>query len=296
MSTVADKQPAATKSKAAQGKSLEPGPPPTLQEVQDSFQRCVIDGDDAILSLIPDNSRTDHRVLLGVYRHAYAGRLVDVAAGDYPVLKAYLGDEAFDTMARAYIRAHPSHTPNARWFSHDLPEFLGQTEPYRSHAETGELAHLERALGDAFDAADGPVATIDSLRTVPPEQWDKLVFKPHASTQRLDNSTNAFAIWMALKDEAEPPPARLLGNRETLLVWRQDVMPKVRVLGPEETMMWNEASKGVPFGALCELAATYDDPDGAALRAAQYLQGWLASGCLSSAVIGRPKAARKRAS
>ena len=296
MSTVADKQPAAKRSKPARAKTPDRGPAPTLQEVQDSFQRCVIDGDDAILALIPDNSRTDHKVLLGVYRHAYAGRLVDVAAHDYPVLKAYFGDEAFDTMARAYIRAHPSHTPNARWFSHALPEFLDETEPYRSHAETGELAHLERALGDAFDAADGPVATIESLRTVPPEQWDKLVFKPHSSAMRLDNETNAFAIWMALKAEAEPPPARLLAERETLLVWRQDVMPKVRVLGPEETMMWNEASKGVPFGVLCELAATYDDPDGAALRAAQYLQGWLVSGCLSSAVVMRSKPTRKRAS
>ena len=90
MSTVADKQPAVKRSKPARAKTPDRGPAPTLQEVQDSFQRCVIDGDDAILALIPDNSRTDHKVLLGVYRHAYAGRLVDVAAHDYPVLKAYL--------------------------------------------------------------------------------------------------------------------------------------------------------------------------------------------------------------
>ena len=103
----------------------------------------------------------------------------------------------------------------------------------------------------------------------------------------LDNATNAFAIWMALKDEADPPSARLLDARETLMVWRQDLMPKVRVLAAEERMMWNEAAKSVRFGILCELAATYDDADGAALRVAQYLQSWLVSGCLTRASVGQ---------
>ena len=33
-------------------------------------------------------------------------------------------------------------------------------------------------------------------------------------------------------------------------------------------MMWDEAANGIPFGVLCEMLATYDDPDGAAGRGA----------------------------
>jgi hypothetical protein len=62
----------------------------------------------------------------------------------------------------------------------------------------------------------------------------------------------------------------------------------VRALSPEEAMMWDEAAKGVPFGRLCELAAVYDDPDTAPLRAAQHLKGWIGSGALSAASL-RPK-------
>jgi len=36
-------------------------------------------------------------------------------------------------------------------------------------------------------------------------------------------------------------------------------------------MLWDEAARGVRFGVLCEMAATYDDPDRAALHAAGYL-------------------------
>ena len=57
--------------------------------------------------------------------------------------------------------------------------------------------------------------------------------------------------------------------------------------------MWDEALQGVRFAILCELAATYADADGAALRAAQYLQGWIAAGMPSRAKLLRPR--RRRA-
>jgi len=33
-----------------------------------------------------------------------------------------------------------------------------------------------------------------------------------------------------------------------------------RELSPEEAMMWDEAANSIPFGVLCEMLATYDDP------------------------------------
>jgi hypothetical protein len=290
---IRDAPPAKERRESLPPRTGRSGKAPTLKEIQESFQRAVIDGDDAILALIPDNSRTGRGTLLGVYRHAYVGRLVDVTGSDYELLQAYMGEETFDTMARAYVRAHPSHTPNVRWFSRSLPDFLSATEPYRSHPELAEMAALERALNDAFDAPDAPVLTIGDLRSVPPESWGSLSFTPHPSAARLVNTTNAFAIWLALKDEKEPPTAAKLPEREVLLVWRDDTMPRVRELGPEEAMMWTEAAKGVSFGVLCEMAATFDDPDNAAVRAAQYLHGWLAKGALSGySTAQRQKRAR----
>jgi hypothetical protein len=54
-----------------------------------------------------------------------------------------------------------------------------------------------------------------------------------------------------------------------------------RELPTEEAMMWDEAANGIPFGVLCEMLATFDDPDGAAARGAGYLHGWISSGSLT---------------
>ncbi|MBS0268700.1 MAG: putative DNA-binding domain-containing protein [Proteobacteria bacterium] len=251
---------------------------PSLSEMQASFQRSVLLGDSAVLSEILDNSRTDRSVLFGVYRHAYFARLVEVVRNDHPLLYTYLGDAAFDQIARAYIAARPSQNQNARWFSHLLPEYLTEAHPF--DPQHAELASLERALNDAFDAPDREPLVLSDLALIPPEDWSGLVFAPHPSARLIDCVTNAHAIWLAVKSGKTPPLVEIRSERESILVWRQDTTPKLRCMLAEEAMMWKEAIKGVPFGDLCELVAIYDDPETAPLRSAQHLQGWIVSGLL----------------
>ena len=71
-------------------------------------------------------------------------------------------------------------------------------------------------------------------------------------------------------------------------------MPKLRVLSAEEAMMWDEAAKGVTFGVLCEMLATFDNPDEAPMRAAQYLKGWIEFGLLQGAAIMKNSRAKSK--
>ena len=119
-----------------------------------------------------------------------------------------------------------------------------------------------------------------------PEIWNDLRFEAHPSAKRLDLLSNASAIWLALKNDETPPDAAALNEPSRLLVWRQDTTPMFRELSGEEAMMWDEATGGIPFGVLCSMLATYDDPDGAAARGAGYLHGWITSGVLSGVSAG----------
>jgi hypothetical protein len=260
-------------------KQTEQAPSPTLSEMQAAFQRAVMHGDDAVLNELMDSSRTNRNVLFGVYRHAYIARLVEVLRNDHPLLHTYLGDEAFDEIAKTYVAACPSREQNARWFSHRLPDFLAESRP--EAPQLSELAALERALNDAFDAPDGVPLALTDLAAVPPDQWADLVFSPHPSASRLSFTSNAHGLWLALKSDETPPPVEMYTRAESVIVWRHETTPKVRRMSAEEAMMWTEAMAGVPFGSLCELVAVYDDPGTAPLRAAQHLQGWIMSGLLA---------------
>jgi hypothetical protein len=248
---------------------------------QDDFQRGILSGDDSILAEILDSPKEKREVLYGVYRHAYGSRLVDALRNDHELLHVYLGDETFDAMGYAYVAAKPSYHPNLRWFSQGLPDFLKTTGPYSDHPILADLAALEKALNDAFDAADAPVLALADMAGFAPERWNELKFRAHPGSCRLDVSTNAAAVWLALKNDETPPDAVALEQPARLLVWRQDVTPMFRELSVEEAMMWDEAANGIPFGVLCSMLATYDDPDGAAARGAGYLRGWVTSGLLT---------------
>lgn len=248
---------------------------------QNDFQRGILSGDDSILAEILDSPKEKREVLYGVYRHAYGSRLVEALRNDHGLLHGYLGDEMFDAMGYAYVAAKPSHHPNLRWFSQGLPDFLKSTAPYSDHPLLADLAALEKALNDAFDAADAPVLTLADMAGFAPEVWNTLLFQPHSTSCRLDVSTNAAAVWLALKNDETPPDAVALDEPGRLLIWRQDVTPMFRELTAEEAMMWDEAANGIAFGVLCSMLATYDDPDGAAARGAGYLHGWVTSGLLT---------------
>jgi hypothetical protein len=254
--------------------------------LQDDFQRGILGGDDKVLGDILDSPKEKRAVLFGVYRHAYGSRLVEALRHDHELLHLYLGDEMFESMGEAYVAANPSHHPNLRWFSQGLPEFLRSAEPYGKHPVIADLAALEKALNDAFDAADAPVLTLADMAGFAPEMWNTLTFRPHPASRRLDLSTNTAAIWLKLKHDETPPDAVALDEPARLLIWRQDVTPMFRELAPEEAMMWDEAANGIGFGVLCTMLATYDDPDGAAARGAGYLHGWVTSGLLSAAASG----------
>jgi Putative DNA-binding domain len=253
---------------------------------QAEFQRGILTGDDAVLAEILDSPREKRDALFGVYRYAYGSRLVDAMRNDHELLHLYLGDEMFDEMGAAYVKAHPSENANLRWYSRGVPDFLRSTEPYSNYPVLTDLAALERALNDAFDATEGPVVDLSEMAEFSPDSWPDLEFAPHPSAARLDLGTNASAVWLALKNDEPPPDAKLVEEPSRLLIWRQDTTPMFRELSTEEAMMWDEAAKGIPFGVLCEMLATYDDPDGAAARGAGYLHGWITSGLLTGVSVG----------
>lgn len=268
-------------------------PRPSLHELQAQMQAAILGDSDAILASIDDGAHAPRHTLLGVYRHAYMARLVEVLGNEYPFVRRYVGEDEFAKLARAFVTAHPSRTQNARWVGKAFPEYLEHHHTTAPRTEIAELASIERAVSDAFDSADAVALGFDDLAAFAPDDWENLTFALHPSVTLLYGGTNAFDLWKAMKDEVPPPAIEQLPDMQHYVVWRQGTMPKVRAMPYEEAMMCNEAAHGARFGALCQMLATFDDVENAPVRAAQYLRGWIESELLTSAQLAeRPRKRR----
>lgn len=260
---------------------------PALSALQQRFQDGLVATADDVLADIADSPREGRETLFGVYRHAYSARLIEALAGDYERLALFMGGPAFDRLGRAYVAENPSQYRSIRWFGDRLSAFIKTHAPWSGSAELAELAEIERALNDAFDAPDDVALTRMALGTVAPDDWPHLGFAFHPSVRRLDLHTNAREIWAAIgADEDVPPVRHLEDGPEAVLVWRRDYMSRISALAEDEAMLFDEAAAGVPFGVLCEMLATVMDADLAPARAATIVAGWLEEGLLTGFRVG----------
>ena len=99
----------------------------------------------------------------------------------------------FEALVEAFIDANPSRSRNARWYSTQLPDFMQESEAWGSNARAIGLACFERALTDAYDAADAPAKNIETLAEFSPEDWPRLAFAFHPSLRLLDVAAGVCA-------------------------------------------------------------------------------------------------------
>lgn len=216
---------------------------------------------------------------LAIYHHAYCARLLETLRGDYPALQGWLGDEQFDTLAGAYIDAHPSRHFSLRWLGAELADFIDGYLLAEQAAPLGELARLEWAFGLAFDAPPGESLTLEQMAGLPAEDWPNLQVRLLPSVQWQVCHFNSLALWRALKEQGEVPASQSLAQEQVWLIWRDGLISHYRSLDSGEARaLHGMAVSGWSFAELC--AQLGELGDNAPLQAASWLRQWLSDGLL----------------
>jgi hypothetical protein len=223
--------------------------------------------------------KAERLILLGVYRDAYALRLIEVLTNDFPGLMAMCGPADFDHVARAYIAAHPSHYRSVRWFGKNLADFIATTPPYTKSPAATEMAHFEWALGEAFDAPDAEPVKAADMMALAVETWETLAFTPLPSLHRL---SLAFDVPQARQRREEVEAGNLEVEAAAALtpwaIWRPERTTHFRSLDPDEAAMLEAMVAGRPFPEMCAALVPHVGEDEAATRAASLLRRWVEEG------------------
>lgn len=209
---------------------------------------------------------------LAVYHNAYRVQLVAMLRDVYAATHSWLGDDAFEAAARAYVADHPPHSWTLADYGFDLPATLA--DRYPDDPEVADLAWLDLSLRRAFDGPDMTPVSVDALAGV---DWDRALLQLAPTLRWRVITSNCAAIWSAIARGDPPPPAARLAEPLALRVWRDGYAPTFRTIGLAEREALALVSGGADFATVCATFAARD-PDGAAALCGSFLADWLRDG------------------
>ncbi|HEY4273949.1 MAG TPA: DNA-binding domain-containing protein [Rhizomicrobium sp.] len=245
----------------------------SLFDLQRAFRDHILAGDDVPLNTVAPGAMRG----LGVYRHAYRAQLVASLRDTFEKTWAWMGDEGFDTVARAHIARHPPQS----WTLNDYgADFAGTVRAlYPDDPEIAEIAWLDWRLRRAFEGPDADAIAPEKLGDV---DWDSavLIFLPTLTLGEVE--TNSAAIWGAIAEGEGVPAAKRLPQPGAIRVWRSGLTPRYRSIEMFEYRALVLAMAGSSFADLCTLLVENGDKDQAVQRVGTALAGWLQDGLISA--------------
>lgn len=253
-----------------------------LNELQRGFQDYILGRDDRALSRVESTATLSAQQRLDIYHNAYRARLIEALADTYERVALYIGDDSFESAARAYIEQHPSNTRNLRDYGAVLPTFLADYFP--NDPDVAELAEMDVRLRYTFDGIDADALGVGDVAALQPQDWDTVVFTLHPTASFQTFAWNTPAIWQCLSAETAPPPAARLPQPVTWLFWRKELQPHFRSLTDAEHAALLAISEGRQFGSVClQLAEAHPELEATA-HIAGWLRAWLNDGVLQNSL------------
>jgi hypothetical protein len=183
--------------------------------------------DDVVL---PSATLTSHE-RVAVYHDMFVLRMAEALESDYPALAHFVGPEAWLALVHAYVSAHPSRSYTLNVLGQSLPGWLRQAPALRSRGFCQDLARLEWAVTEAFDAEETGRLCEADLAALPAEAWQSARLVPSAALRLVTLRWNANEWLDSAKDEAHDHPrprrrsSRVVVFRERYAVFRRELPP-----------------------------------------------------------------------
>jgi hypothetical protein len=256
---------------------------------------------------------------LDIYANMYFYRLLDCLAEDFPKVLAALGPARFHNLITDYLLRHPSEHPSLRHLGSHLPGFLASHPLSAEFPWVSDLARLDWARADLFDARDAVPLSRDALARLPQDRAGEARFSivPAFALLRFehevvgywrrleeieaaagdDGSAHGGATGNAARERTEadaasdgkheghgrpdPPKRRSTAAR----VWRKDFVVYHRSLDEDEVRCLELAREGESIARICQGLAAGRSVAKATERAGRMIQGWLDDGILAGVTL-----------
>jgi hypothetical protein len=242
----------------------------------------------AVEGIASGNERLSPAQQVEIYREQFFLRHLDVLRDDFASLAHALGEEGFEALGKAYLQAFPPRSFTLRDLGHALERFVAEAMPWAEDALVADLARVEWAFVEAFDAPDAPRLDLATVAALPEEAWPRarVTLQPSVRRLRLRHAAHDYRLAVraangdaaALAAIARPAPSPTF-----VVVFRgPDRLHSLGIDGAACALL-DELANGTPLGDACERAAAASGASEElfAEKVGAWFQEWTALGWIS---------------
>lgn len=220
---------------------------------------------------------------ISIYRNMYLLRMEEALETDFPCLQMAVGPERFFRLVEEYVQVHPSRSWTLNHLSPAFAGFVAQV-PWlgRHRAALGELAELEWALCQAFDAERSSVLDPSGLGVYPPDRFVDLRFEAIPALRLVACRYPVNQAFQNLRDGGSWEP--LKRQDSWVLVWRdQDYTLWRRPLSRAEHDLLHALIGGRTLGEAIDHTLRHRRVS--AQKLFEWCSGWVAAGLFRRAFL-----------
>jgi hypothetical protein len=200
--------------------------------------------------------------LMSVYRNGYFRTCTDALAGNYPVVRAIVGDDYFRDLARGYVNQHPPTRSTLVGYGEHLADFIRQLEEEHGLDYLADAAAIDAAWLKSYFAEEGvPLAPAD-IEHMGANEMDvtavRVHLTPHVQLVQIENSI--IDTWATLRDQGELTETVALTKRAHLaMLWRLDGHIHIKALNDAESVFIDTLAKVATLGDAAACAYKVDE-------------------------------------
>jgi hypothetical protein len=219
---------------------------------------------------------------VAIYQGMYLLRMEDALESDYPALKHLLGAKRFSALVRDYVKARPSVSYTLNRLGDHLPEFVGRWKGAPRPAVGHDLARLERAMAEVFDAEETAPLSEAEIAAVPAASWERARLAPVAAFRLLAFRYPVNAYLQSVRDEDHDHPS--LARKDTwLAIYRRDYSIWRHDLSRPAHDLLADLLAGQPLGkAIAASVARGGRSAPTADQLFRWFRGWAAGGAFAT--------------
>jgi hypothetical protein len=229
-------------------------------------------------AIVLGDDRLSAAARVDIYANMYFYRLLDALKEDFPATLAVLDDDNFHNLVTGYLLEYPPTEASISCCGRYLATYLRDRLIPDSAPFIADLAKLERAVVEVFQAPEGDSLAPGAMRAIAPADWPAIKLAIHPATQILALDWQVSELLRAVEERRRWKPAAR--GAVQVLVWRLNARVHYRDLGRPEASALAAVSRGATFAEVCDLVAADAGNEDPVAMMNRMLARWLSDGIL----------------